>query len=63
MYYNIAPNNGLHPTPRHAASHESLTGARVMPGVGRLKALAFLLNGGNDGENYRDRWGLFQEQK
>jgi hypothetical protein len=38
------------------------TGRRVMPGVGRLKAFALLLNGGNDGENYRDRWGLFQEQ-
>src|SRR6266542_1166739 len=36
---------------------------QLKAGVGRLKALAFLLNRGNDGENYRDRWGLFQEQK
>jgi len=27
------PNNGMHPTPYHAASHESCMGARVMPGV------------------------------
>lgn len=34
----------------------------VKSGVGRLKALLFLLNGGNDGENYRDRWGLFKSR-
>ena len=27
-----APNNGMHPMPRHAASHGSCVGARVMPG-------------------------------
>ena len=33
----MPPNNGMHPTPHHAASHESCVGARVMPGVGRLR--------------------------
>jgi len=40
-----------------------IVGGRLNPSVGRLKPLAFLPNGDNDGENYRDRWGLFQEQK
>ena len=31
-----APNNGMHPTPLHGASHASCVGARVMPGVRRL---------------------------
>ena len=30
------PNNGMHPTPLHGASHARCIGARVMPGVGRL---------------------------
>ena len=30
------PNNGMHPTPHHVASHESWVGALVMPGVRRL---------------------------
>ena len=29
------PNNGMHPTPLHAASHVRCAGARVMPGVRR----------------------------
>ncbi len=29
-------NNGMHPTPFHAASHASCVGAQVMPGVRRL---------------------------
>src|SRR5918912_1814912 len=29
------PNNGMHPTPHHAASHARCVGARVMPGVRR----------------------------
>lgn len=29
-------NNGMHPTPLHAASHARCLGARVMPGVGWL---------------------------
>jgi hypothetical protein len=29
-------NNGMHPTPRHAASHVRCVGARVMPGVRRF---------------------------
>jgi hypothetical protein len=28
------PNNGMHPTPHHAAAHVRCAGARVMPGVG-----------------------------
>jgi hypothetical protein len=28
-----APNNGMHPTPHHTASHDVVPGARVMPGV------------------------------
>ena len=32
------PNNGMHPTPLHVASHDGCLGARVMPGVGRLVA-------------------------
>jgi hypothetical protein len=27
------PNNGVHPTPRHAAFHDSWKGARMMPSV------------------------------
>ena len=34
-----APNNGMHPTPCHAASHAACAGARVMPGVGRLRVV------------------------
>ena len=30
---DAAPNNGMHPTPHHEASHGSCVGARVMPGV------------------------------
>src|SRR5687768_3334756 len=33
--YNAPPNNGMHPTPHHEASHVSCAGARVMPSVGR----------------------------
>jgi hypothetical protein len=29
------PNNGMHPTPHHAASHARRMGARVMPSVRR----------------------------
>ena len=32
----LTPNNGMHPTPRHGASHARYAGARVMPGVGLL---------------------------
>jgi hypothetical protein len=35
-----APNNGMHPTPHHGASHVRRAGARVMPGV---RALRFIL--------------------
>src|SRR5918993_1481937 len=33
MQCHAAPNNGMHPTPRHAASQERRMWARVMPGV------------------------------
>jgi len=32
-----ASNYGMHPTPRHAASHVCSVGARVMPGVSLLR--------------------------
>ena len=34
-YAPAPPNNGMHPTPHHAASHAACVGARVMPGVTR----------------------------
>jgi hypothetical protein len=36
-YSKGAPNNGMHPTPHHEASHVRCAGARVMPGVGLLR--------------------------
>ena len=36
-------NNGMHPTPRHAASHAACVGARVMPGVRLLSIRRWVL--------------------
>jgi hypothetical protein len=36
------PNNGMHPTPHHAASHVRCAGARVMPGVRRINLKGYL---------------------
>ncbi len=37
------PNNGMHPAPYHAASHETYVGARVMPGARWLLVLSLLI--------------------
>lgn len=55
-------NRRTHAT-RRPSCFANRSGGRVVRSVGRLKALAFLLNGGNDGESYRNRRGLFQEPK
>jgi len=59
------PNKRVDREPRSERRMGSLSVRRGpgQRGVGLLKGLAFLLNGGNYGENYRDRWRLFQEQK